>query len=78
MGVKVGPQVFQIMVSDCLKSLQRHTQIYINDLLTGIHPKLCGKNKILDSKAYLAEHSQNVVKFFDKLEECHLKVHFEK
>ena len=29
MGVKVGPQALQRMVSDCLKSLQPHTHIYI-------------------------------------------------
>ena len=29
-------------------------------------------------KAYLEDHFQNVVKFFEKLEECHLKVRFEK
>ena len=34
-GVKVGPHAFQIMASDCLKSLQPHTHIYIDDLLTG-------------------------------------------
>ena len=62
MGVKVGPQAFQRMVSDCLKSLQPHTHIYIHDLLTGTRPKLCGKGRILDSKAYLEDHSQNVVK----------------
>ena len=78
MGVKIGPQAFQRMVSDCLKSLQLHTHIYIDDLLTGTRPKLCGKGKILDSKAYLEDHFQNVVKCFEKLEECHLKVRFEK
>ena len=78
MGVKVGPQAFQRMVSDCLKSLQPHTHIYIHDLLTGTRPKLCGKGRILDSKAYLEDHFQNVVKLFEKLEECHLKVRFEK
>ena len=41
-------------------------------------PKLCGKGKILDSKAYLEDHFHNVVKLFEKLEECHLKVRFEK
>ena len=38
MGVKVGPQAFQRMVSDCLKSLQPHTHIYMDDLLTGTRP----------------------------------------
>ena len=76
MGVKVGPQAFQRMVSDCLKSLQPHTHIYIDDLLTGTRPKLCGKGKILDSKAYLEDHFHNIL--FEKLEECHLKVRFEK
>ena len=78
MGVKVGPQAFQRMVSDCLKLLQPHTHIYIDDLLTGTRPQLCGKGKILDSKAYLEDNFQNLVKFFEKLEECHLKVRFEK
>ena len=78
MGVKVGPQGFQRMVSDCLKSLQPHTHIYIDDLPTGTRPKLCGKGKILDSKTYLEDHFQNVFKCFEKLEECHLKVRFEK
>ena len=77
MGVKVGPQAFQRMVSDCLKSLQPHTHIYMDDLLTGTRPKLCGKGKILDSKAYLEDHFHHVVKLFEKLEECHLKVRFE-
>ena len=54
--VRVGPQAFQRMVSDCLKSLQPHTHIYIDDQLTGTRPKLCGKGKILDSKAYLEDH----------------------
>ena len=74
MGVKVGPQGFQRMVSDCLKLLQPHTHIYMDHLLTRTRPQLCGKGKILDSKAYLEDHFQNVVKFFDKLEECHVKV----
>ena len=78
MGVKVGPQAFQRMVSDCLKSLQPHTHVYINDLLTGTRPRPCGKGKMLDSKAYLEDHFHNVVKLFEKLEECHLKVRFEK
>ena len=69
MGVKVGPLAFQGMASDCLKSLQQHTHIYIDDLLTGTQPHLCGKGKILDSKAYLKQHFQNVVKVFEKLEE---------
>ena len=78
MGVKVGSHAFQRMVSDCLKSLQPHTHIYIDDSLTGTQPKLCGKGKILDSKAYLDNHFQNVVKVFEKLQECHLNVRFEK
>ena len=76
MGVKVGPHVFQRMVSDCLKSIQPYTHIYIDDLLMGTRPKLFGKGKILDSKAYLEDHFQNVVRFFQTLEECHLKVIF--
>ena len=78
MWVKVGPQALQRMVSDCLKSLQPQTHIYIDDLLTETRPRLCGKGKILDSKAYLEDHFHNVVKCFEKLEECHLKVRFEK
>ena len=64
-GVKVGPQAFQRMVSDCFKSLQPHTHIYIDDLLTGTRPKICGKGKILEPKAYLEDHFQNVVKLFE-------------
>ena len=30
MGVKVGPQAFERMVSNCLKSLQPHTHIHID------------------------------------------------
>ena len=78
MGVKVGPQAFQRMVSECLKSLQPHTHYYIDDLLTGTRPELCGKGKILHSNAYLEDHFRNVVKLFEKLEECYLKVRFEK
>ena len=74
MEVKVGPQALQRTASDCLKSLQPHTHIYINDLLTGTRTKLCGKGKILGSKAYLKDNFQNVVKLFDRLEQCHLKV----
>ena len=48
MGLKLGPQAFQRMVSDFLKSLQPHTHIYIDDLLTETRPKLCGKGKVLD------------------------------
>ena len=78
MGVKVGHQAFQRMVSDGLKSLQPQTHIYIDDLLTGTRRKLCGKGKILDSKVYREDHFQNVVKCFENLEECHLKVCFKK
>ena len=78
MKVKVGPQASQRMVSDGLTSLQPHTHIYIDDVLTGTQPKLCGKGKILDSKAYLEDHLQNVVTLFEKFEECHLEVRFEK
>ena len=78
MGVKVGSQAFQRMVNDCLKSLQPHTDIYMADLLTVTRPKLCIKGKILDSKAYLEDHFQSVVILFEKLEECHVKVRFEK
>ena len=53
MGVKVGPQASRRMVSDSFKSLQPRTEIYIHDLLTRTEPKLFGKGKILDSKAYL-------------------------
>ena len=66
------------MVTDCLKSLQPQTHIDIDDLLTGTRPTLCGKGKILDSKAYLEDPFQNVVQLFEKLEECHLKVRSEK
>ena len=78
MGVKVGPQAFRRMVSHCLNSLQPHTHIYIDELVTETRPKLCGKGKILDSKAYLEDNFQNVGKLFEKLEQCHLKVRFEK
>ena len=78
MGVKVGPQAFQRMMTDCLRSLQPHAHIYTNDLLTRTRRKLCGKGKIRDSKAYLKDHFENVVKLFEKLEECHLEVRFEK
>ena len=50
MGVKVGPQAAQRKVSDWLKSLQPHIHINIDDLFTETRPKLCGRNKILDSK----------------------------
>ena len=63
-GVKVGPQAFQRMMSNCLKSLQPHTLNYIDDLLTETLPKLFGKGKILYSNAYLEHHFQNVVQKF--------------
>ena len=78
MGVKVGRQGFQRMASDCLKSLQQHRHIYIEDSLTGTRPKHYGKGKILDSKAYPKDNFQNGVRLFEKLEECHLKVRFQK
>ena len=74
MGVKVGPQGFQRMMSDCFRYLQPHTHISINGLLTGTRPKLSSKGKKLDSKVYLEDHFQSVVQLFEKLEECHLKV----
>ena len=46
MGVKVRPQAFQRMVSDCLKSLQPHTQIHIDNLLTGV-PRFVVRAKYL-------------------------------
>ena len=50
----------------------------MDDLRAGTRFQLCGKGKGLDSKAYLEVHLHNVVKLFEKLEECHPKVHFEK
>ena len=69
MGVKVGPQALRRMVSDCLRSLQPHTLIYIDDLLTVHNPNLCGKGKILDSKAYLKDHFRNVFTVIEQLKE---------
>ena len=46
MGVKVGAQAFQRMVSHYLKSLQPHTHIWIDDVPTGTRPKLCGKGQV--------------------------------
>ena len=53
MGSKVGTRAFQRMVSDFLRSLHphTHTHIYMDDLLTGTRPKLCGKGKIFDSRS---------------------------
>ena len=61
-----------------LSSTAAHTHMYIDDLLTGTRPKPCGKGNIFVLKAYLEDHFHNMVHLFEKLEECHLKVGFEK
>ena len=78
MGVRVGPAVFQRMVSWCLAHHQvPGVRAYIDDILTGTRPTERGKGKHLDSCA-LEEHYHQVRALLLALAECHLQVKPEK
>ena len=47
MGVNLGTQAFQRIVSDCLKSLQPQPHIYIHDLLTRHDPSFVVRARYL-------------------------------
>ena len=55
MGLKVGPQAFQRLVSSCAGRLSSHIRAYIDDILVGTRPTCSGKGKLLDSQAIM-EH----------------------
>ena len=83
MGVKVGPQAFQRLVSWCVGPLQPHIRAYIDDnlvriagshrakddILVGTQPTCSGRGKLLDSQA-ITEHYKLVRELFEVLEEC--------
>ena len=73
MGVKVGPQAFQRLVSWCVGRLKPHIIAYIDDILVGTRPTCSGKGKLLDSQAK-TENYKLVRELFEVLKECHLQV----
>ena len=76
-GVKVGPQAFQRLVSWCVGRLKPHIPAYIDDVLVGTRPTSSGKGKLLDSQAIM-EHYKPGRELFEVLKECHLQVKKEK
>ena len=84
MGVKVGPQVYQRMVTHCIRHLPPSVRAYIDDLLVGTPPSKAsrGKGKLLDSCALdeeaITEHYELVRKLFRCLADHHLQVKEEK
>ena len=73
MGVKVGQQAFQGLLSWCVGSLNPHITAYIDDILVSTRPTCSGKGKLLNSQAVM-EHYKLVRKLFEALKECHLQV----
>ena len=84
MGVKVGPQVYQRMVTHCIRHLPPSVRAYIDDLPVGNPPSKAsrGKGKLLDSCALderaITEHYELVRKPFRCLADHHLQVKEEK
>ena len=84
MGVKVGPQVNQSMVTHCIRHLPPSVRAYIDDLLLGTPPSKAsrGKGKLLDSCALdeeaITEHYELVRKLFRCLADHHHQVEEEK
>ena len=78
MGVKVCPQAFQRVVSDCIKHLQPGTMPYIDVLLSGTRAVYKSDSRELDYEAMLQAHFDQVIALFETLEKCHLKVRFDK
>ena len=60
MGVNVGPQAFQRMVSDCTKHLQPGTMPYTDDLLSGTRAVYKSDGRGLDYEAMLQAHFDQV------------------
>ena len=73
MGVKVGPQAFQRLVSWCVGRLKPLIRAYTDDILVGTQPGCSGKGKLLDSQAIM-EHYKPVRESLEVLKECHLQV----
>ena len=61
MGVKVGPQAFQSLVSWCVGRLKPHIRAYIDDFLVG---------KLLVSQAIM-EHYKFLRELFEVFKQCH-------
>ena len=84
MGVKVGPQVYQRMVTHCIRHLPPSVRAYIVDLLLGTPPSKAsrGKGKLSDSCALdeeaITEHYELVRNLFRCLAHQHLQVKEEK
>ena len=80
MGVKVGPQVYQRMVTHCIRHLPPSVRAYIDDLLVGTPPSKAsrGKGKLLDSCALdeeaITQHYELVRKLFRCLADHYLQV----
>ena len=70
MGVKVGPQVYQRMITHCIRHLPPSVRAYIDDLLVGTLPSKAsrGKGKLFDRCALdeeaITEHYELVRKLF--------------
>ena len=77
MGVKVGLQAFQPLVSCCVGCLKLHITAYIDDILVGKRPTCSGKGKLLDLQAIMG-HPKLVRELSQVLNECHLQVKKEK
>ena len=73
MGVKVGPQAFQRLVSWCVGRLKPHIRAYIDDILVSTRPTCSGKGKLLDSQAIM-EHYELARELLEVLKECLLQV----
>ena len=73
MGVEVGPQAFQRLVSWCVGRLKPHIRAYVDDILVGTRPTCSCKAKLLDSQAIM-EHYKPVRELFEVLKKCHLQV----
>ena len=76
MQVKVGPQVFERILSWCVGRLKPHIRAYIDDILVGMRPTCGGKGKLLDSQAIM-EHHELVRESFEVLKVCQLQVQSE-
>ena len=77
MGVRVGPEAFQRLVSWFVGRLKPHIRAYMDDILVGTRPTCSGKGKFLDSGAIM-EHYKLMPELLEVLEECHLQVKNEK
>ena len=53
MGVKVGPQAFQRLMSCCVGRFKPHIRAYIDDILVGRQPTCSGKGQLLDLQAIM-------------------------